>query len=74
MISVLLWIGTILFIFIGFWEALALLTGQKQIPTWSRLIRTIWRRDRSLKPAIFVITVTVGFILTLWLAFHFVTG
>ncbi|MCK4820880.1 hypothetical protein KA005_34260 [bacterium] len=72
-IELLLWIGTIAFMFFGFWEALALLTKEKQIPTWSRLIRAIWKNDRpELKPVIFVITLTVGFIFTLWLAIHFI--
>jgi len=74
LLEVLLWIGIILFIFFGFWEALALLTGQKIIPSWSRLVRTIWRKNPKLKSTIFVITLILGFSVTIWLAFHFITG
>lgn len=74
MIQALIWFGIIVFVFIGFWEALALLTGQKIIPTWSRLIRTLWKDKPERKPVILVITLIVGFIFTIWLSIHFITG
>ena len=62
-------------LFILGWEILALLTGQERIPTWSRLIRDIWRKGRpALRPVVFIVTLTVGCIVTVWIAIHFVVG
>ena len=61
------------FLFILAWEIIALGTGQKRIPTWSRLIRGIWQNDRpELRPVIFVVTLTIGYIIVTWMAIHFV--
>ena len=61
------------FLFILVWEILALATGQERIPTWSRLIRGIWQNDRpELRPVIFIVTLTLGCIVTVWMAIHFV--
>lgn len=74
MITFLIWFGIIALMIIGLWEALALLTGQKIIPTWSRLVRSLWKNRPERKRVIFIVTLVLGFTFTIWLAFHFVTG
>lgn len=73
-IQALIWFGIIAFMIIGIWEALALLTGQKIIPTWSRLVRSLWKNRPERKRVIFIITLVLGFAVTIWLAIHFITG
>jgi hypothetical protein len=68
-----IWIVIVFFMFILFWEGLALLDKQREIPTWSRLIRAIGSGHPEWKPAIVVITLTIGFTFTIWAAIHFIT-
>lgn len=68
-----LWVVAVLVIFILGWEFLALVTRQERMPTWSRLIRSIWQQGRpELRPVIFVVTLTVGFAVVIWMAIHFI--
>lgn len=60
-------------VFILGWEVLALLDGQKRIPTWSRLIRGIWQNDRpELRPVVFVVSLTIGMTIAIWVSIHLV--
>ena len=68
-----IWVVAILLGVIGVWELLALVTKQKRMPTWSRLIRAIGSGRPEWKPWIVVVTLTVGFTISIWAAIHLVT-
>ena len=61
-------------IFILGWEWLALATGQKYFPTWSRLIRQLQLRYTNGRIIVAIITFILMESLTVWLIYHFYCG
>ena len=71
MIWILVWAVVI---FIVGWEILALATGQKYIPTWSRLIRRLQMKYSNGRIIVAIITSLIMGSITIWMVLHFYCG
>lgn len=71
MIWIIMWAA---FIFLFGWEMLALLTKEKIIPTWSRLIWQLQEKYPKARVGVLVITLIVMLSLTVWMVLHFYFG
>lgn len=71
MIWIIMWA---VFIFLFGWEMLALLTKEKIIPTWSRLIWQLQAKYPKARIIVLGVTLVVMLGLTGWLVLHFYYG